>query len=103
MVPRTPRLSCGSAIVALLQQLASGNYDIEVHSTNRKGEIGAVANTALVFKENGLAKIRIEAEQKEAEKRAAAQRRADILKLADGFEFRSWRDHRNGVVGVHRT
>jgi methyl-accepting chemotaxis protein len=74
------------SIVALLQQLASGNYDVEVHSTNRKDEVGAVAMTALVFKENGLAKIRMEAEQKEAEKRSAEQRRADMLKLADSFE-----------------
>jgi len=74
------------AIVALLQQLASGNYDVEIDSTNRKDEVGEVAKTALVFKENGLAKLRIEAAQKEAEVRAAAQRRADMLKLADGFE-----------------
>jgi methyl-accepting chemotaxis protein len=74
------------AIVALLQQLASGNYNIDVHSTDRKDEIGDVAKAALVFKDNGLAKIRMEAEQKEAEQRAAAQRRADMLKLADGFE-----------------
>jgi hypothetical protein len=49
-------------------------------------EVGEVAKAADVFKENGLAKIRIEAEQKEAEKRSATQRRADMLKLADSFE-----------------
>jgi methyl-accepting chemotaxis protein len=73
-------------IVALLQQLAGGKYDIDVHSTDRKDEVGDVAKAALVFKENGLAKIRMEAEQKEAEQRAASQRRTDMLKLADGFE-----------------
>jgi methyl-accepting chemotaxis protein len=74
------------AIVALLQQLASGNYAIAVHSDDRADEVGEVAKTAMVFKENGLAKIRLEAEQKEQEKRAVEQRKADMLRLADGFE-----------------
>jgi methyl-accepting chemotaxis protein len=74
------------AIVALLQQLAAGNYDVDVHSTDRADEVGEVAKAAAVFKENGLAKIRMEAEQKESEQRAAAQRRQDMLQLADKFE-----------------
>ncbi|MBV8701841.1 methyl-accepting chemotaxis protein [Bradyrhizobium sp.] len=74
------------SIVDLLQRLAMGNYDVEVHSADRADEVGDVAQAAVVFKENGLAKIRMEAEQKETEKRAAAQRRADMLQLADRFE-----------------
>jgi methyl-accepting chemotaxis protein len=74
------------AIVALLQQLANGNYDCEVHGTDRGDEVGDVAKTALVFKENGLAKIRMEEEQKEAEAHAAARRRQDMLTLAEKFE-----------------
>jgi methyl-accepting chemotaxis protein len=74
------------AMVELLKQLAGGKYDVDVHGTERGDEVGDVARTALVFKENGLAKIRMEREQKEAEARVAAQRRADMLKLADGFE-----------------
>ena len=75
-----------SSMVALLQRLASGDYNTDVHSLDRKDEVGDVAKTALVFKENGLAKIRMEAEQKEAEARQAAQRRSDMLNLANGFE-----------------
>lgn len=74
------------AVVELLKQLAGGKYDVDVHGTERGDEVGDVARTALVFKENGLAKIRMEREQKEAEARVAAQRRADMLQLADGFE-----------------
>jgi methyl-accepting chemotaxis protein len=74
------------AIVGLLQQLASGHFDVEVQGSERKDEVGDVAKAALVFKDNGLAKIRMEAEQKDAEKRAAAQRRTDMLQLADRFE-----------------
>ena len=74
------------AIVELLQSLAGGNFEVDVSGTDRKDEIGDVAKTALVFKENGLAKIRMEAEQKEAEQRALIQRKQDMIKLADQFE-----------------
>ena len=74
------------AVVELLQQLAAGKYDVGISGTERGDEVGDVARTALVFKENGLARIRMESEQKEAEVRAAAQRRTDMLRLADGFE-----------------
>ncbi|TPQ34486.1 methyl-accepting chemotaxis protein [Bradyrhizobium guangdongense] len=74
------------AIVGLLQDLASGNYNVEIRGGDRRDEVGDVARTAEVFRENGLAKIRMEAEQKEAEQRSAAQRRQDMLRLADQFE-----------------
>jgi methyl-accepting chemotaxis protein len=73
-------------LVELLQRLAGGDYTVEVTGTERKDEVGDVAKSAIVFKENGLAKIRMEAEQKEAEVRAAAQRKADMHKLADEFQ-----------------
>jgi methyl-accepting chemotaxis protein len=74
------------AMVGLLQQFAAGNYDLQIQGADRKDEVGDVAKAAAVFKENGLAKIRMEAEQKEAERRSAAQRRADMMRLADRFE-----------------
>jgi methyl-accepting chemotaxis protein len=74
------------AMVDLLQSLAGGKFEIDIHSTERKDEIGDVAKSALVFKQNGLAKIQLEAEQKEAEARIAQQRKADMHKLADDFE-----------------
>ncbi|TYL97530.1 HAMP domain-containing protein [Bradyrhizobium rifense] len=73
-------------IVGVLQELASGKYEVQIVGLDRKDEVGEVAKTAEVFRENGLAKIRMEAEQKEAETRAAAQRRQDMLQLADQFE-----------------
>jgi len=74
------------AIVGVLQELAAGRYQVEISGLDRKDEVGAVAKTAEVFRENGLAKIRMEAEQKEMEQRSAAQRRKDMLQLADQFE-----------------
>jgi methyl-accepting chemotaxis protein len=75
-----------SMIVGVLQELAAGRYQVEIAGLDRKDEVGEVAKTAEVFRENGLAKIRMEAEQKEMEQRAAAQRRQDMLQLADQFE-----------------
>jgi len=74
------------AIVALLQQLARGDYNADVVGTDRKDEVGDIAKAAVVFKDNGLAKIRLEQEQKEASERAEAQRKADMHHLANEFE-----------------
>ena len=74
------------SIVELLRKLANGDLSAEVRGTDRKDEIGDIAKAAVVFKENGLAKARMELEQKESEKRVAEQRKADMFKLADGFE-----------------
>jgi len=74
------------AIVGVLQQFAAGHYDVPIYGSGRKDEVGEVAKAAEVFKENGLARIRMEAEQREAEARSAAQRRADMMRLADQFE-----------------
>jgi methyl-accepting chemotaxis protein len=74
------------AVVNLLQALAAGSFNIDIAGTGRKDEVGDVARTALVFKENGLAKIRMEAEQKEAEQKAVIVRKQDMTKLANDFE-----------------
>ncbi len=73
-------------IVRLLQKLADGDYTIDVTGTERKDEVGDIAKTALAFKENGLAKIRMEQERKDAESQAVARRKAEMVKLADHFE-----------------
>jgi methyl-accepting chemotaxis protein len=74
------------SIVELLLKLAAGDFSVGVAGTDRKDEVGEIARTAVTFKDNGLAKIRMEQEQKETEKRMAAQRKADMIKMADGFE-----------------
>jgi methyl-accepting chemotaxis protein len=63
-----------TALVALLQKLAGGDYGVEIDGADRRDEIGDVAKAARVFKDNGLAKLWMEQEQKEAEQRAAAER-----------------------------
>jgi len=55
-------------------ELAAGNYDVRVENTDRKDEIGAMAATVLVFKQNGLEMRRLEAETEDSRSAAEAQR-----------------------------
>ncbi|MBR0758567.1 methyl-accepting chemotaxis protein, partial [Bradyrhizobium jicamae] len=66
--------------------IADGNLDTEIAYAERRDEIGDMAKALQVFKDNGLRVRRMEAEQKEAERHAAAQRKADMIQLADTFE-----------------
>ncbi|GGF35137.1 methyl-accepting chemotaxis protein [Aliidongia dinghuensis] len=73
-------------IVALLRRLAEGDLEVAVTGTERGDEIGDIAKTAQVFKEN-LARTRaLEAEQVEMKARAEAKQKAAMNHLADEFE-----------------
>uniref|UniRef100_Q07RD9 Methyl-accepting chemotaxis sensory transducer n=1 Tax=Rhodopseudomonas palustris (strain BisA53) TaxID=316055 RepID=Q07RD9_RHOP5 len=69
-----------------MKALAGGKLDVEVPGIGRSDEIGEMAEAVEVFKSNGIARQRLEAEQHELEARAAAQRKADTNKLANDFE-----------------
>jgi len=73
-------------LVGLLQQLAKGE-DIEITGTERKDEIGETAQAVNEIKVMLAEKTRNEAEAKiKQDQVAAQQRKADMIKLADGFE-----------------
>lgn len=73
-------------IVEILQKLAQGNFSLDISGGDRRDEVGDVARAAVVFKQNGLDKEQLLREQEEQEARAAAQKRADMNRLADAFE-----------------
>ena len=73
-------------ITANMKTLAEGDLEVEIFGAGRKDEIGAMAAAVGVFKENAIEKIRLEAEQKEAEVRAAEERKALMERMADEFE-----------------
>jgi methyl-accepting chemotaxis protein len=75
-----------SAIAGAMGRLANGDFGTTVPGTGRADEVGEMARTVEVFKQHGLEVERMRSDQAEAEKRAAAQRRAEMHKLADGFE-----------------
>jgi methyl-accepting chemotaxis protein len=69
-----------------MNALAGGRLDIEVPGIGRNDEVGEMAKAVEVFKSNAVARQGLEAEQKEAEVRAAGLRKADMHKMADDFE-----------------
>jgi len=68
-------------------ELASGNFDVVLPGLGRRDEIGDMAGAVEAFKLKAVEKAQREAEQKEAEGRAAAEaRKAEMHKLANQFE-----------------
>jgi methyl-accepting chemotaxis protein len=76
-----------SALSASMQELANGNFAVVLPGLGRKDEIGDVAQAVENFKVKAAEKAREEAEaQIKQDQIAAKQRKADMIKLADGFE-----------------
>ena len=75
-----------SKIASVLNELANGNKAVDIPYTERSDEIGENARAAKTFKENLLRVEKMEAEQKESEIRAAAEREAAMQKMAAEFE-----------------
>jgi methyl-accepting chemotaxis protein len=69
-----------------MEELAHGRFDVDVDGQDRRDEVGFMARSVQVFKENGLAMERMKREQEAAEARAEAERKASMLRLADRFE-----------------
>jgi methyl-accepting chemotaxis protein len=71
---------------ARMQSLAKGELDTEIPGVGRKDEIGTMAATVGVFKENALRVRDLEQAEAEAQQRAANERRTAMQGLADDFE-----------------
>ncbi len=69
-----------------MNDLAGGKLDVEVPGIGRRDEVGEMAEAVEVFKSNAVARRALEVEQKEAETRAVARRKADMHKMAEDFE-----------------
>jgi methyl-accepting chemotaxis protein len=69
-----------------MSKLAGGDLAVLVTGTHRGDEIGAMARSVQVFKDNALEVENLRRNQEEAEKTAAAEKRAAMQKLADDFE-----------------
>jgi len=86
-----------SSIVGVMKRLAKGDNDIEVPGLGRRDEIGQMADTVQVIKDNAAERARLMSEnEKEQEARAARQKRVDAL--ISGF-----RDTIQGVLQTVET
>nr|WP_281427606.1 HAMP domain-containing methyl-accepting chemotaxis protein [Azospirillum formosense] len=68
-----------------MERIAGGDLDVTVPSGGRD-EISAMARTVEVFRENALAKRRLEAEQIESARRAEEDRKRSLEEIASSFE-----------------
>jgi methyl-accepting chemotaxis protein len=76
-----------TALTGAMKELANGNFGAVLPGLGRKDEIGGVAEAVEIFKVKAAEKAREEAEAKmKQDEIAAKQRKADMVKLADGFE-----------------
>lgn len=76
-----------TTIVAALNDLADGNFDVILPGLTRSDEIGEIGRSVERFKHKAQEKAQIDAERKAAQDQAAAMERRDILlKMADDFE-----------------
>ena len=69
-----------------MQRLADGALEEEIDEMVRKDEIGRMAQTVYVYRQNAREMRRLEAGQQEAKLRAEADRRAALLALAGTLE-----------------
>ncbi|CAN5170417.1 methyl-accepting chemotaxis protein [soil metagenome] len=69
-----------------MQTLADGQLDEDIPGAGRRDEIGKMAATVQVFKDNALRIRGLEQQEVEAEKRTAAERQAAMQNIANEFE-----------------
>jgi methyl-accepting chemotaxis protein len=75
-----------SGMAGAMKKLAGGDKFVEIPGVGRKDEIGAMAGTVQVFKDNIIEAHRLRGEQKAQNERAAEERRKTMLDLAAKFE-----------------
>jgi methyl-accepting chemotaxis protein len=75
------------SLVQVLLRMAQGDFNIEIAESARRDELGEIGRAVEAIKAKAAEKAQAEAAEKaEADARAAAQRKADMQKLADQFE-----------------
>jgi methyl-accepting chemotaxis protein len=73
------------AVTETLTVLAEGRTDVEVWHADRYDEIGAIARTVGVFKNNRIERQQLEAERISAEKMATDRRKAELNQFVEDF------------------
>jgi methyl-accepting chemotaxis protein len=68
--------------------LAEGKLSLEVPGRDRSDEVGEMAAAVQVFKDNAIRMEQIQADQKQAEERAVAEKKRSMSEIAQGFESR---------------
>lgn len=72
-------------MLGVMKQLANGNIHVEVPDAERGDEIGDIAKTVQVFRDNAQAMEKMKADQEAEKKKAEDERKATLVALADTF------------------
>ncbi len=72
-------------VAETLTVLAEGRTDVEVQHADRHDEIGVIARTVDVFKNNRIERRQLEAERISAEKQATERRKAELNQFVEAF------------------
>ncbi|TAK98919.1 MAG: HAMP domain-containing protein, partial [Rhodospirillaceae bacterium] len=75
-----------NALAESMKTIAGGALEQDVPYLHRSDEVGFMAESVEVFRQNGLEKLALERNAKLAEEKAATERRQAMLDLADRFE-----------------
>ena len=75
-----------TSVTASLTAIANGNADVEIDCDDRMDEIGEIARTLAVFKNNSAERRRMREEQTAAAAAAAEQRKAELRGFVDEFQ-----------------
>jgi methyl-accepting chemotaxis protein len=73
------------AVAEALTVLAAGKTDVEVRHADRHDEIGVIARTVAVFKDNRIERRQLEADRINAERQATEQRKAELNRFVEAF------------------
>ena len=73
-------------MTTVMRRLADGDTDIKVPAVGRRNEVGRMADAVQIFRDNMIRTREMEREAKDAEVRAATERKATMIQLANSFE-----------------
>ena len=74
------------SVTASLTAIANGNADVEIDCHERMDEIGEIARTVAVFRNNSVERRRLRDEQTAAAAAAAEQRKSELRGFVDEFQ-----------------
>jgi len=75
-----------NAMTGSMKRIAAGETSTEVPGSGRRDEIGDMSAAVQIFKDNAIAKERLEAEQKEAQIRSEEEKRLTQIQMANDLE-----------------
>ena len=75
-----------AAMTRAMEALAAGRLDTEIPTRTSQDELGAMARSVQVFKDNAIAVARVAEEKRAAEEQAALAQRAERHRLAADFQ-----------------